>query len=135
MRVQHLLVAAACAATALLAGCSQACHAIGGTSGFVLRNPDVLVDLGAVEVKVCVTETACATAAVPADAGVKENPAGGLLMVNSELLSRRVTVVTVSGTDTGGAEVFRKTVSVTPSVRYPNGKGCDPEVWRAAVIL
>lgn len=129
MRLKHVVMAAVCAATALLAGCSQACTLIGGLPGLVIQNPEVLRDLAAVEVKVCVTDTACATQPVSATIG------DGLLIVETELLSRATTSVTISAADAQGAEVLRETRQIAPSVDYPNGKGCDPEVWTAAVTL
>ena len=135
MRLRHVLVGLMCLVTTTTAGCSQACTLIGGESGFVIRNPGVLVERHAAELSVCVTERACATAPVPPAAGSADDPATRTLMVVTELPSRAPTTVTVTATDTQGVEVFRETVSVTPTVRYPNGKGCDPAVWRAAVTL
>ena len=128
MRVQQAVLAVVCAATAALAGCgTQACHLIGGVPGVVIRNPEVLYGRAAVEVRVCVTETACSSATVPA--------AQSELTVDSELLTARVDAITVSATDAGGTEVYRETRPVVPRVSYPNGEGCEPTVWRAAVTL
>ncbi|MEJ7648727.1 MAG: hypothetical protein WKF57_06810 [Nakamurella sp.] len=127
MRLQRLVMVAICASTAALAGCAEDCSLVGGVPGVVIRNPAVLVERDAVEVRVCVTETACSSAVVPA--------AGSSLMVDSELLSAAVTAVTVSATDASGSEVYRETRPVIPRVSYPNGESCGPTVWRTAVTL
>lgn len=130
MRLQHLVLALVCMATAVLAGCTtRSCTAIGGIPGLIIENPEAVIGLGAVEIRVCVTETACATQPVP------EASVGGPVTVETELLSESVTTVTVSATDAQGAEVLREIKPVTPTVSHPNGKGCDPTVWAATVTL
>lgn len=129
MRRQQLLVGVMCAASVVLTGCSQSCHMIGGLPGLDIENSGVLVERHAVEVTVCVTETACATQPVTTTS------VDGPLRVETELLSSAVTVVTISAVDAQGAEVLRESKPVTPTVSYPNGQGCDPAVWNATVIL
>lgn len=129
MRLQHVLTAMTCAVTAALAGCSQSCHLVGGLAGLVIENPGVLVERHAVEVTVCVTETACATQPVTTAS------VDGPLRVETELLSQRVVAVTISATNAQGAEVLRESKAVTPTVSHPNGTGCDPTVWNATVTL
>lgn len=116
-------------ATVPLAACStHNCTLIGGTSSLTITNPSRLTALHAIEVRFCVTRTACVTQAVPSRDSIPGR-------VETELLSRATTSVTITASDAKGVAVLQETKAISPTLSYPNGQGCAPTIWNATLTL
>lgn len=120
--------AIALATVGLTGGCaSKACTLIGAESGARIQLDAALTADQALTIRACLTAKYCNDA--KAEKGESE-----VFVPIGQLSGSGSVSLTVSAL-LNGTTIKAETVSVVPTSEEPNGPGCDPKVWIAAVHL